>query len=568
MIGDSLSPAGATDLNRGVMEATAGGGLVLGGLSGNPLTLICALDSGDPAPGIFEAVGAGSYVSLENVILVGGKLATSGGGLIETEGTDVSLGGYDTGIGMIGVNNTGFVLVNDGTTVSVAATLNNTGTISVASTGGSTEIRLETEADFNPGFKDTSGTRYIYLAGDGAITLSDNANNLIAATRTTDILDNEGNTISGAGAIGGGSAMGLMNDGTIDATGTNALVVNLATGKITNQIHGTMEATGAGGLSLSGGTFTNTGTFAALDGSSATIGPGVTLTNDSGGTLTGGTWEATDGGHGATLTIAAGPAVATDAATVILSGANSLFDTDGMALEQSLATIAAKGKLELLAGRSWSGALGLTDDGLLQLGGGSLAPASLTVPSGGTVEGFGTIAAALTNNGLVEASGGTLTLSGALSGTGTIEIAANGSTAEIGGATPSTQTVLFGKPIHETLKLDDPSGFAGTISHWGLADTIDLAKTDAVSATITGDTLAIGLSGGGTLDYKLANPPTGMRIVLSSDNAGGTDLTLARQKAALLGEAVAAWAPAGGTGPVVPGGLTADAAPLLAGSHR
>jgi hypothetical protein len=92
----------------------------------------------------------------------------------------------------------------------------------------------------------------------------------------------------------------------------------------------------------------------------------------------------------------------------------------------------------------------------------------------------------------------------------------------------STQTVLFGTGIDEMLKLGDPAAFAGVLKSWGLGDSPDLAGTDVAWAAITVDTLAIDIEGGGALDYALSNPPTGVRIVLSSDGDGdgGTNLTL------------------------------------------
>jgi len=57
-------------------------------------------------------------------------------------------------------------------------------------------------------------------------------------------LTNADNTISGAGHLGGG-VMVLVNEGTIIATGTNALDIDTGTNAVTNT--GTLEATGTGG---------------------------------------------------------------------------------------------------------------------------------------------------------------------------------------------------------------------------------------------------------------------------------------------------------------------------------
>jgi hypothetical protein len=61
----------------------------------------------------------------------------------------------------------------------------------------------------------------------------------------TAVLDNMNNTISGAGQVGHGQ-LTLHNEGTIAATGTNALVIDTGANVIVNT--GLLEATGTGGL--------------------------------------------------------------------------------------------------------------------------------------------------------------------------------------------------------------------------------------------------------------------------------------------------------------------------------
>ena len=232
-----------------------------------------------------------------------------------------------------------------------------------------------------------------------------------------------------------------------------------------------------------------------------------------------------------------------DAARITLSGAGSVFEAGGVDLEASLTTIAATGRLSLLAGRGWTSALSLTDNGVLTLGGGDFDAAGLTVNANGLASGSGDIVSPLTDDGAVEARGGTLTLAGAVTGTGVLKIAAN-STLDIAGA--AAQEALFGVGLRADLTLGAPAAFTGTLTNWGLRDTLDLAKTDVASAQISGDTLVVDVAGGGVLDYNLSNPPTGLRIVLSSDGAGGTDLTLFKAKAgpppALLTQQMAAMA--------------------------
>jgi hypothetical protein len=511
---------------------------------GGTSTISGSIENDTSSPGVTGILLAGykDAVNLDGAIINHGTLICPSDysyprSVFQAVGAGATLNGYGQAI-----VNEGNVRATYGTTLSLVGTIVNDGRIAMAWGGNAAAIRLETQVDF--GGTDTAASREIEFAGHGVVSMGYAAANMISATHAGDILDNTGNTIIGNGQIGGGSAMGILNNGIIDAYGGGALVVNVATGEVTNQLHGLLEGSGTGSLSLAGGTFTNIGTVEALDGSSVAFGSGAVLTNSSAGTLTGGRWLVTDSGGTEGISLS-GPKITTLAAQIDLSGAASTFRAGGVRLESSLATIAGAGKLELLAHRSWTGTVTLTDEGLLKLSGGTFAAPSLTVIFGGTLSGVGTLTAPLESDGLIKAGRGALDLTGALTGTGTAEILSQTSL-EIDGAVAAAQTVLFGAGIHAVLKLGDPSGFAGTLMNWALGDTIDLLATDATSAAITGDTLAIDLQGGGTLDYNLANPPTGVRIVLSSDGAGGTDLTLYKAKApatALLTQHMAGMTP-------------------------
>ena len=87
----------------------------------------------------------------------------------------------------------------------------------------------------------------VQFVGNGHVTLSDSAKNLIVATAARQ-LQNDGNIISGAGSIGNHSGLTLANGGVIDATGTNNLLI-IDTGNTVNNV-GVLEDTGAAGLGI------------------------------------------------------------------------------------------------------------------------------------------------------------------------------------------------------------------------------------------------------------------------------------------------------------------------------
>ena len=109
-------------------------------------------------------------------------------------------------------------------------------------------------------------------------------------------------------------------------------------------------------------------------------------------TLTGGTWIAASGG---TLALSNGSnVIATNGAhtVLVLSGANSSIESGPSSLTLERTLVANNGTLELLAGANFASTSGgLTNNGVLQLGGGTLTAASLSNGPGSKLTGFGTL---------------------------------------------------------------------------------------------------------------------------------------------------------------------------------
>jgi hypothetical protein len=250
--------------NAGVLEASNGAELdasILGG-----------------SGGVIKAL-SGSKVVIQDAIIDGGTLVTSGTGVISAAGVSVEMSGGGghafvnsgalhvaaiaglqaegafTNSGTISVDTsllTGGVFNNGGTVVlgdgagAFAGTLNNGGSIVVSGASGSL---LE--------FVGTRLSSSVTLSGHGQIAFSDAAGNNVEGSNlfgTTTILNNVDNTISGAGIIGAGGNLALNNGKrVIDASGaTNALIV---VAPVTNS--GTLKATGSAGLTI-GSTVKNT----------------------------------------------------------------------------------------------------------------------------------------------------------------------------------------------------------------------------------------------------------------------------------------------------------------------
>ena len=121
----------------------------------------------------------------------------------------------------------------------------------------------------------------VTLSGGGSLTLTDTNTNQITGAIGAATLTNVNNTISGAGALGGG-LMTLVNQaaGVINASGTNALIIDTGANTVANA--GQIIASGAGGLTIQSA-INNNGTIAAINGNvtvnAAVTGAGVANVN-------------------------------------------------------------------------------------------------------------------------------------------------------------------------------------------------------------------------------------------------------------------------------------------------
>ena len=233
--------------NAGVLEATAGA------------VLDIASSVTDTTTG--RITGAGGTVELQNGAIVrGGTLATSAGGAIAV--------GYSQSATLSGLANKGSVQVNDFGTLSLLGTIVNTGSIALQSTNDATYLIV-------------AGST-VSLTGAGTVVLADNANNHLTGAAAADTLNNVNNTISGAGQLGGGT-LTLINGaaGVIDATGSNALVLNTG-GVFSNS--GLVEATGGATLIVQN-TTVNDGTSGRILAASGSIVNLETGTTVAGGTI-------------------------------------------------------------------------------------------------------------------------------------------------------------------------------------------------------------------------------------------------------------------------------------------
>jgi hypothetical protein len=242
------------------------------------------------------------------------------------------------------INNASNLVVTDNSTLNLGSTVNNTGTLSLASAGNNVFLII-----------DSNGAT---LQGKGAVTLNDHSNDFILGLAAADVLTNVDNTISGGGQLGDGQltlvnqAAGLIEGG---AT-TNALTLDTGSGSFSNA--GTIESTGGKGLLILNSTGTNTGTIQAVGSSGA-----LSMQSSN---ITGGTFATSGGG---TITTVFGTSTTVDKATI--NNASNLVIADNSTLNLS-ATVNNTGTVSLNSAGN-NTVLNVDANGVTLQGGGTVA---------------------------------------------------------------------------------------------------------------------------------------------------------------------------------------------------
>ena len=160
----------------------------------------------------------------------------------------------------------------------------------------------------------------------------------------------------------------------------------------------------------------------------------------------------------------------------------------------------------------------------------------LAIAAGGTLvgsagSGKAVVAVAVADSGLIEAAGGTLDLTQALTGAGAMRIDA-GATLEVDGAANRPLTTTFAGS-GATLSLGTVARFASVIAGFAGGDVIELIKTAATAATLeTGDRLLITNGSQTVATLKLSGDYGGDTFTVKMDQAGDARITVSGGKGA------------------------------------
>lgn len=245
--------------NNGVMRA-----------DGGPLQFRnVVIDSGS---GTIEAVNGSQVQLLNGTVINNANFAASSGGVITTVGgATVTLGGGTVSGPMTVANNSFLRLTGD---------LTYNGALGMASVGNATDIQF-------------GGART--LGGTATITLSNTqANRLVALNAGGDSVDfGSSITVQGAGSIGAGGALAVVNNGSLIANAGAGMVLSTTAGATNNAL---IRADGAS-FTVSGTQLTQGagGVLDAINGGSLVLGNGSLVTGGTFSTASGGQVAVTSG---------------------------------------------------------------------------------------------------------------------------------------------------------------------------------------------------------------------------------------------------------------------------------
>jgi hypothetical protein len=329
-------------------------------------------------------------------------------------------------------------------------------------------------------------------------------------------------TISGGVTLSGGGTVTLRDTNTgvfgdaariVGSGGTLENLDNTISGYgelggdsvgFSNDAAGTVVAT-VGTLTLDSGTSTivNAGLLASDEGGSLILGSAV---RNSGTLRVGGTTSIMASGtvtNSGEIRLVGGPFLAATygAATTVNTG---LIDGAGTVAGPvtGLGTIEATGGTLTLTGNV-SGVLQIASDGTLGLQGNSVSPTgAVTIDAGGGVTGFGTITGPETNNGAITATGGTLDVVGDVTGGGTLNLD-QGGVLQLDGTVAASQSLVFTNG-DETLALGLDADILASISGVLSGDMIGLVDQQVISAIYTPANQQLAITGDGGSMFELS----------------------------------------------------------------
>ena len=477
--------------------AVGGGGTldIVGGVS----TL-----NGLGATGTLSGAISMPFTGFSSYIVSGGASVTFAGADTVSSGKRlVCAGSLATAAGAV-------LTLATGAITQIEHAVNNAGTIKVTGSGATTLEILSAGAT---------------LTGAGTISLTGALARIVGANSAS-VLDNVNDWITGAGALGSGR-MTLVNeiDGVIDASGPGVLTIDTLGKVMTNA--GVVLASGAGGLVIKSTTVSNAGGSIIAGAGAHVVLEGAKIEGGLVGGVGSGFVEVTSegadlGAGGATVTLdgllrvlngasvilegnidnagkieTLGSSFMTgltlDAPAVTLSGAGDVIlgaNANNRITSLTLGALTNAGNLIEGAGEIGGDALSLVNNAIIrgdQTAGLTLDTGTRTIVNTGTIENTGAgetlVKSPVNNSGTLEATRGTLAVTGVVSGAGSVRI----SGALVDFASTFTENVTFTSASSGELAMARSRNFTGQISGFSRigGSTLDLQDVNFATATLS-----------------------------------------------------------------------------------
>ena len=566
--------ANASIVNEGTINVTNGslniGSLELGGTFVNAGTISVGATDGY---GATLAVGIGSFTNTGTIAVVAGTIDLASanfendGSIAITDGGELTLQttltlGPNGNAGDLTVSDGGRLMLEGGGVLS--GTINPSllniqfaqGELSGATWEGT--LNVAGYVDIADGLNVTGENG----SGDGTINIGENSGITVSDTETLNnatlnFTSSNGFLASGLENAFSSSTLTLGGGFTIDQSqGTNSIRNSPSLYGVSNDVvnDGVIDVS-SGTLELSDGAFTNTGDITVARGvfelyyltnfdnsGRIDVSNGGELLFDltsensaNGSVFAGGSYQVAGI---SSIELEDNTTITTLTAALTLDGPGATVQSENsttnqqISLDSTLSDIAASGVLVLEGDRDMNAASAISDAGRLQLAGSNFTDAAgLTIFAGGSLHGYGIATSLITNNGLIEAAGGTLTVAGAVTGNGSMEID-SGATLAI--SSSASQEVSFAGVA--TLELGSPAEFSGSLNGLVAGDTIILeGLPGATNATVSNGDLVVTLANGSLLSYAVDGSTAGLGFSVMTGASGTDSVVTAYQTSPITG---------------------------------
>ncbi|WGD54678.1 Ig-like domain-containing protein [Bradyrhizobium sp. CB1650] len=449
----------------GTVVASGGPGFTIATAAGSTLkfsnTATSAAITINNANQTLEIGASGSLTLTAAESITNGTIQLDGGTLTDASSLTIGSSGKLTGFGTVAAN----IAAGTGTITASGGALNLTGTVASGNaftigSGSASTLKFSNTATAATAISISSANQTLEIGTGGNLTIG------VAESITNGTIVLSGGTLTDSAGVTIGSGATLSGTGTAGA-------ITLSAGTI-SQTGGTLTLASITGNGSVNGTITN----AAITAKGGTL--------DLFGSIAGTSTLAIDSSAAATLKIDG----------TISSGAISISSAN-----QTL-EIGATGGLTLTAAESIT-------DGKIKLDGGTLTDASgLTIDSGASLVGKGTVAAPVNGTGTITANGGTLEFTGAVDST-------------------SATSFHIADVVGSVLKFDGAVGTASiqpTITFDGGQGVLDLSSDTLPNfhATIANFTNGEGIKVNGASAVVLDSSGTFITVYDSAHNSLGT----------------------------------------------